>query len=214
VVEVDVKGFVDHLDHTWLLDMLRGRIDDRAFLNLIRTWRKAGILETDGQVIHPETGTPQGGTVSPVLAKVYVHYALDLWFDTVVKAHCRGEALLGRDADDWVCACRYQDDAEGFYRVLPKRLAKFNRQVAPEKTHLLRFSRFHPSFWRRLTFLGFEFTWTLERQGVPRGTRRTARKKLQAACRRITAWIKQPRHLPGREVFQRRNARLRGHSND
>ena len=73
VVEVDVKGFFNHLDHTWLVDMLRVRIDDRAFLNLIRKWRKAGILETDGQVIHPETGTPQGGTVSPVLANVYLH---------------------------------------------------------------------------------------------------------------------------------------------
>jgi RNA-directed DNA polymerase len=100
VVEVDVKGFFDHLDHTWLLDMLRVRIDDRAFLNLIGKWLKAGVLETDGQVVHPETGTPQGGTVSPVLANAYLHDALDLWFTKVVKAHCRGEALLCRYADD------------------------------------------------------------------------------------------------------------------
>jgi len=213
VVEVDIKGCFDHLDHAWLLDMLRVRIDDRAFLKLIRKWLKAGILETDGQVLHPETGTPQGGTVSPILANVYLHYALDLWFDKVVKTHCRGEALLCRYADDWVCALRYQDDAERFYRVLPKRLEKFNLQVAPEKTHLLRFSRFHPSRRRRFTFLGFEFTWTPDRQGVPRVTRRTARQKLHAACQRITAWIKQHRHLPGREFFPRLNARLRGHYN-
>ena len=193
--------------------MLRLRIDDRAFLRLIRKWLKVGVLETDGQVIHPETGTPQGGVVSPVLAHVYLHYALDLWFAKVVKPHCRGEALLCRYADDWVCAFRYQDDAERFYRVLPKRLEKFNLQVAPEKTHLLRFSRFHPSRRRGFTFLGFEFTWTPDRQGVPRVTRRTARKKLQAACQRITEWIKQHRHLPGREFFQRLNARLRGHYN-
>ena len=99
VVEVDVKGFFDHLDHPWLLDMLRGRIDDRAFLKLIQKWLKAGGLETEGHVVHPETGTPQGGTVSPVLANAYVHYALDLWFTKVVKAHCRGEALLCRYAD-------------------------------------------------------------------------------------------------------------------
>ena len=114
VGEVDVKGFFDHLDHTWLLDMLRVRIDDRAFLRLIRTWLKAGVLETDGHVVHPETGTPQGGTVSPVLANGYVHYTLDLWFAKVVKAHCRGKALMCRYADDWVCAFRYQDDAERF----------------------------------------------------------------------------------------------------
>lgn len=213
VVEVDVKGFFDHLDHTWLLDMLRVRIDDRAFLRLIQKWLKAGVLEPDGQVVHPETGTPQGGTVSPVLANAYLHYVLDLWFTKVVKAHCRGEALLCRYADDWVCAFRYQDDAERFYRGLPKRLEKFNLQVAPEKTRLLRFSRFHPSMKRRFTFLGFEFFWMPDRQGVPRVKRRTARKKLQAACQRITEWIKQHRHLPGREFFQRLNARLRGHYN-
>jgi group II intron reverse transcriptase/maturase len=207
VVEVDVKGFFDHLDHTWLLDMLRVRIDDRAFLGLIRKWLKAGVLETDGHVVHPETGTPQGGTVSPVLANAYLHYAMDLWFAKVVKAHCRGEALLCRDADDWVCAFRYQDDAERFYRVLPKRLEKFNLQIAPEKTRLLRFSRFHPGMRRRFTFLGFEFYWMPDRQGVPRVTRRTARKKLQAACQRIKEWIKQHRHLPGQAFFQRLNAR-------
>jgi retron-type reverse transcriptase len=99
-VEADVQGVFDQLDHTRLLTMLRERIDDRAFLRLIRKWLKAGILETDGHVVHPETGSPQGGCLSPVLANVYLHYALDGWFDTVVKAHCRGEALLCRYADD------------------------------------------------------------------------------------------------------------------
>ena len=144
----------------------------------------------------------------------YLHYALALWFDKVVKIHCRGEALLCRYADDWVCAFRYQDDAERFYRVLPRRLAKFNLQVAPEKTHLRRFSRFHPGMQRRFTFLGFECFWMPDRQSVPRVKRRTARKKLHAACRRLSEWIKQHRHLPGREFFQRLNARLRGHYND
>jgi group II intron reverse transcriptase/maturase len=214
LVEADIKGFFEHLDHTWLLDMLRVRIDDRAFLHLIRKWLKAGILDTDGQVVHPETGTPQGGTVSPVLATVYLHYALDIWFEKVVKPRCRGEALVCRYADDWVCAFRYQEDAERFFRELPKRLAQFNLQVAPEKTHLYRFSRFHPSPKRRCTFLGCEWFWTPDRHGVPRVRRRTARTKLQAACHRLTEGIKPHRHLPGREFFQRLKARLRGHDND
>lgn len=179
-------------------------------LRLIRKWLQAGILEPDGQVIHPEAGSPQGGCISPVLAHGYLPYALDLWFGKVVKASCRGEALLCRYADDWVCAFRYQDDAEQFSRVLPQRLAQFHLQVAPEKTALRRFSRFHPGRQRRFSFLGFEFAWMPDRQGVPRGRRRTARKKLQAAWRRLTEWIKQQRHLPGRTFFQRRKARLRG----
>jgi RNA-directed DNA polymerase len=211
VVEADVQGFFDHVDHTGLVDMRRERSDDRAFLNLIRKWRKAGILDREGQVIHPETGTPQGGTVSPVLANVYLHYALDLWFAQVVTTHCRGEALLWRYAEDWVCAFRYEKDAERFYRVLPTRLAKFNLQVAPEKTRWWRCSRFHPGRQRRFSFLGFEFSWMAARQGVPRVVRRTARTKLHSACRRIAVWITQHRHLPGHEFFHQLNARLRGH---
>jgi len=211
VVEADIKGFFDHMDHAWLLAMLKECIDDRALLGLIRKWLKAGVLERDGEVIHPQTGTPQGGIVSPVLANVYLHYALDLWFERKVKVHCRGEALLCRYADDWICAFRYRDDAQRFYRVLPKRLAKFGLEVAPEKTRRLRFSRFHPGMKRRFAFLGFEFYWLEDRQGVPRVKRRTARKKLQAACRRIKEWIRNSRHLPGRVFFRGLTRRLRGH---
>jgi group II intron reverse transcriptase/maturase len=213
VVEADICGFYDHMDHEWLLKMLSLRIDDRAFLGLIRKWLKVGILVSDGAVLHPEMGTPQGGNISPVLANVYLHYALDLWFEKVVKPHCSGQALICRYADDWVCAFRYQDDAEAFYRVLPKRLRKFNLEVAPEKTRLLRFSRFHPSMKRRFTFLGFDFYWKKDRSGEPRVMRRTAPKRLQGACRRIKEWIALNRHLPGGEFFKRLNARLRGHYN-
>jgi group II intron reverse transcriptase/maturase len=213
LVEADVKGFFDHLDHDKLLAMLSLRIDDRAFLGLIRKWLKAGILEPDGHIVHPDTGTPQGGIVSPVLANAYLHYVLDLWFEKVVKPRCAGEALLCRYADDWVCAFRYREDAERFYRVLPKRLEKFNLELAPEKTRLLRFSRFHPSMTRRFTFLGFELFWHEDRKGTPRVMRRTGRKKLQAACRRVKEWIKLHRHLPVRAFFHALNVRLRGHYN-
>jgi hypothetical protein len=214
VVEADVKGFFDPLDPTRLLTMLRERIADRAFLRLIRKGLKAGMLETDGLVVPPETGSPQGGCLSPVLANVYVHDALDRWLDTVVKPHGRGAARWCRDADDGVCAFRSQDDAERFYRALPQRVAPFNLQVAPDKTPLRRFSRVHPSLRRRFTCLGFARYWMPDRPGVPRVKRRTARQKLQAACRRITAWIKQPRHLPGRAFYRQLNSRLRGHDND
>ena len=104
IVEADIQSYFDNLNHDWLLEMLSLRIDDRAFLNLIRKWLKAGILDTDGQILHPVTGSPQGGIVSPILANVYLHYALDLWFERTVKARCRGQAILIRYADDYVCA--------------------------------------------------------------------------------------------------------------
>jgi len=102
VGEADIQGFFDGLDHDWLLEMLRERIDDEPFLGLIATWLKAGILERDGTLLSPETGTPQGGTVSPVLANIYLHYVLDLGFERVVKPRCRGPAYMIRFADDCV----------------------------------------------------------------------------------------------------------------
>jgi RNA-directed DNA polymerase len=214
VVEAAIKGFFDHMDHDWLRKMLAVRIDDRAFLGLLRKWLKAGILETEGRVIHPDTGVPQGGVVSPGLANVYVHDALDLWFEKVVKPHWRGEALLSRDADDLVCACRFRSAAAWFYQALPQRLGQFTLAVAAEKTRILRFSRFHPGMTRRFTCLGVEFYGKEDRQGVPRVTRRTARKKWQRACQRIKAGIQANRHVPGKAFFDGLNARLRGHYRD
>jgi RNA-directed DNA polymerase len=213
IVEADIKGFFDNLDHNWLLRMLKERIDDRAFLNLIRKWLKAGILDTDGKIIDPETGTPQGGVVSPVLANVYLHYGLDLWFEKRVKAHCKGEAFILRYADDFICAFRYCDEAERFYRALPKRLGKFNLSLARDKTAISRFSRFHPGIQKRIVFLGFETYWHKDSNGVVKVKLRTARKKLQSACRRIKEWIKESRHLKGAAFIQALNRRLRGHYN-
>ena len=213
LVEADIRGFFEHMDHDWLLRMLSLRVDDKAFLGLLRKWLKAGVLDTDGQVLHPGAGTPQGGIISPVLANVYLHHALDLWFARVVKPRCRGEALLCRYADDFVCAFRYRDDAMRLFEALPHRLAKFGLEVAPEKTQVVRFSRFHPSMRRRITFLGFELFWFEDRGGVPRVKRRTARRKLQGAVQRLKDWIKSHRHLPARAFMKGLNRRLVGHYN-
>jgi len=213
IVEADIKGFFDNIDHEWLLRMLRERIDDAAFLDLIRKWLKAGILDTDGKIIDPESGTPQGGVVSPVLANIYLHFGLDLWFQKRVKAHCKGDAFILRYADDFICAFRYRDEAERFYLELPNRLSKFGLSVAPEKTKMIRFSRFHPGMKRRLVFLGFETYWMKDSKGVARVEQRTARKKLQGACRRIKEWIKGNRHLKGKAFIEALNRRLRGHYN-
>jgi group II intron reverse transcriptase/maturase len=125
VVEADIQGFFDNLRWDWLERMLKQRIADGALLNLIRKWLRAGILEEDGKVIHPQTGTPQGGVISPVLANIYLHYVLDLWFERGVKPRQRGRSRMIRYADDFVVCFEYRHEAEAFERALATRLAKF-----------------------------------------------------------------------------------------
>jgi retron-type reverse transcriptase len=192
---------------------LEERIDDRPFLRLIKKWLKAGVLDTDGKVIHPATGTPQGGIVSPILANVYLHYALDLWFHKVVRKYCRGEACLIRYADDFVCAFQYQEDAERFYRAMGKRMGKFGLELSAEKTRVMRFSRDHQPGKASFDFLGFEFRWGKDRGGRPHLKRRTSRKKLRRSLRNFTDWCKANRHLRLDVLFRKLNAKLRGYYN-
>ncbi|MCG5529075.1 MULTISPECIES: reverse transcriptase domain-containing protein [Halorhodospira] len=215
VVEADnIKGYCDAIDDGWLLEMLSLRMDDGAFLGLIRQWLQAG-----GNTGHgwggpaPGDRQPPGwGGLAGAGERVSAH-ALDLWFERVVKPRCRGQALLVRYADDDVCAFQFQEDAQRFYRVVARRLGRFGPQVAPEKTRLMRFSRFHPGLRRRFAFLGFELYWNRDRRGELRVMKRTARKKLQAAKRRLKGWIRAARHLPGRVFIRELNRRLVGHYN-
>ena len=213
VVEADIQGFFGNIDHDWLLRMLARRIDDKPFLGLIDTWLKAGILERDGTVIHPHTGTPQGGVISPVLANIYLHYALDLWFERKIKSRCQGQAHVIRFADDFVCTFQYRNEAEAFYRELPKRLNKFSLAVAPEKTCIHRFSRFHPGRKRRFTFLGFEFYWEADSKGDPRVWRRTAKKKLRGSLKACKEWLKANRHQRLPALLKTLIRKVRGHYN-
>jgi RNA-directed DNA polymerase len=181
VVEADIKGFFDNIRWDWMDRMLEQRIADGAFLNLICKWLRAGIMEEDGRVIHPQTGTPQGGVVSPVLANIYLHYALDLWFERVVRPRQRGHSRMIRYADDFVACFEYRHEAEAFERELKTRLAKFGLELAAEKTKTLRFGHNGGPHNGRFDFLGFEFYWDTDRQGKPRVKRRTATKKHLAA---------------------------------
>ena len=141
------------------------RIADQSLLRLIKKWLKAGVLDTDGKVIHPTSGTPQGGIISPLLANVYLHYVLDVWFQEVVKTHTKGEACLIRYADDFVCAFEYEQDAQSFFKALEFRLDKFGLQLAVDKTRVIHFSRINKPGWSRFDFLGFEFRWDTDRAG-------------------------------------------------
>ena len=217
LVEADIKGFFNNIDHDLLIEMLEKRIDDKAFLNLIRKWLKAGILDK-GQVICPITGTPQGGVVSPILANIYLHTVLDVWFYETVQSHCRGQVYLCRYADDFVCAFEYEKDAQRFYEALEKRLNKFNLEVAENKTHLLVFSRYKIRNGSSFNFLGFEFRWGLSRRinkrlRIPIVKRRTSREKLYASLANFKVWLKKSSRLPKNILFAMLNRKLRGYYN-
>jgi RNA-directed DNA polymerase len=213
VVEADIRGYFDSIDHEWLLKMLEQRIDDRAFIGLIRKWLEAGILETDGKVVHPVTGTPQGGVVSPVLANIYLHYVLDLWFEKVVKPRFEGMAYQCRYADDFVCAFQYKREAEGFYRVLKARLRKFGLELSEEKTNIIPFGRYRKEEKAWFEFLGFEFRWGISRNGKDIVKRRTSREKLRKSLKSFNIWCQRVRGLRLRRIIELLNVKLRGYNN-
>ena len=213
VVEADIKGFFDDLDHDWLLKMLAERVDDKALLWLIGKWLKAGVLDTDGKTLHPETGTPQGGIISPILANVYLHFALDLWFQKVVIPYCKGKAFLMRFADDFVCVFEKEEDAKRFFDVLGKRLGKFGLELSAEKTQIIPFSSEITPGKTAFNFLGFEFRWGKDRKGKPHVKRRTARKSLRNSRKRFTQWCRNYRHRRLPDLFKAINAKLRGYYN-
>lgn len=213
VVDADIKGFFDNINHDWLIRMLEQRIDDRAFIMLIVKWLKAGILNTDGLVEHFGTGTPQGGIVSPILANIYLHFVLDMWFEKVVKPRCEGEAYLCRYADDFIVTFRYGRDVDRFYKALGKRLEKFGLTLSYEKTKIIKFSRFRKESGSCFEFLGFEFRWGTDHKGRDTIKRRTSPKKFRASVRNFKEWCKASRNFRLKKLFSLLNAKLRGYYN-
>ena len=206
----DIQGFFDNIQPAWLIRMWEERLEDGAWLRLIRKWRKAGVLDTDGQVIHPVPGTPQGGVISPLLAHVYLHEALDLGWQQVVKPCGRGEACLIRDADDVVAAVQHQDEADRFSQALGPRLGKFGLEVAPDKTRGIPLSHRHARGITSFDLLGFEFRWGTDRGGKPHLKRRPARQKRRNSLKRFTAGCRETCRSRMRDVFRDLNAKRRG----
>ena len=141
VFEADIRGFFDAIDHGWMVKFLEHRISDTRILRLVRKWLAAGVLENGKWSGTPE-GTPQGATISPLLANVYLHYSLDLWVEQWRKRHAKGDAVVVRYADDFVLGFEHEADARRFYRELDARLRQFRLELHPEKTRLFRFGRF------------------------------------------------------------------------
>ena len=214
VVEADITQGFDTIAHAWRGRMFAERIDEGARRRLIRKWRKAGVRDPDGQGLHPGTGTPPGGTVSPVLAKVCRHDVLDLWCEKGVKRPGRGAAWLIRYADDFVCAFEDQAEAARFSNVRGRRLEQCGLELSGAKTRIIPCSRYRQAGKMRFELLGFALRWGKDRQGKDHRKRRTARTKLRSALKRFTAWGKEHRHRRLPVLVPRRNAQLRGASND
>lgn len=210
VYDADIKGFFENICWDWLERMLEQRISDGAIVNLIRKWLRAGILEEDGRVVHPQTGTPQGGVISPVLANIYLHFVLDLWFERKVRPRQQGQCRLIRYADDLVVCFERRHEAEAFERALKTRLGSFGLELAVEKTKTLRFGRNGGAHNGRFDFLGFEFYWEPDRKGLPRVKRRTATKKWRAGMQRMREWIKEHRHRPVSQQMKTLRSKLQG----
>lgn len=221
VVDADIKGFFDNVNHKYLMKFISVNIVDPNIKRLIVRFLKAGIIE-EGEHTVTEQGTPQGSIISPLLANIYLHFVLDLWFMGIIRKHYRfnGEAEIVRYADDYVCCFQYKREAEIFFHVLKKRLAKFGLELAEEKSKILRFGRFAAVNRKRLgkgkpetfDFLGFTHYCSKSRNGRFRVKRRTMKKKFNTKIVEFTRWIKLKRNmLTTNEIVDKVKSKLRGH---
>jgi group II intron reverse transcriptase/maturase len=219
VLEADIEGFFDAVDHAQLREMFCQRVRDGVLVRWIGKWLKAGVLE-DGCVYHPKTGTPQGGVISPLLANIYLHEVLDVWFEQQVLPRLKGRAHLVRYADDFVMVFETKADAHRVFDVLPKRFGKYGLRLHPDKTRLVRFTKprggpkppgsapDHPGSFE---LLGFRHFWGRSRKGKWVVKRKTASSRFSRAVRRIASWCRANRHLPITDQHRALAAKLRGH---
>lgn len=220
VLDADISGFFDAVDHEWLMKFVEHRIADPRILVLIRKWLRAGVSE-DGQWSETRIGTPQGAVISPLLANIYLYYVLDLWVNKWRK-EARGDVIIVRYADDWITGFQYRNEAERFQQELRERLAKFGLKLHPEKTRLLEFGRFAikdrskrgESKPETFDFLGFTHicakTWKNNRFTI---RRKTIAKRLRAKLKEIRQEIKRRMHRPVPEQGRWLRSVVQGHLN-
>jgi len=218
ISDADIKGFFDNVCHERLDELLRIRISDPKLLALIGRFLKAGVM-IEGQRFNTEDGVPQGASLSPLLANVYLHYVLDQWFERDVKPRMKGEAYLIRYADDFIVGFELESDAVRYQTVLPKRLARFSLSVAEDKTKLIRFGRFARRECQRRSegapqtfdFLGFTHYCGTSRAGRFKLKRKTSTKKLRIKLLDLKRWFWKQLETPIGEMWHTLNAKLRGH---
>ena len=219
IVEADIKGFFNNVNHDWLMKFLEHRIKDKRFLRLIWRFLKAGVME-DGAVQSSEEGTPQGGLASPVLANIYLHYVLDLWVEISCRRKYQGKIFLIRYADDFVVCFERRDDAESFMIELPERLKKFGLETEPKKTKIVRFGRWAERENKAenkandtFSFLGFTHFIAKSRKGNFLVGRKTEKKRIRKKLRELGVKLKALRIMGAAAMFKLVQQHLQGHIN-
>ena len=203
VLDADVRGFFDTISHGWLVKFIEHRIADKRVLRLIQKWLNAGVVE-DGTWMKCEEGTPQGATVSPLLANIYLHYVLDLWVQQWRNRTTRGDVVITRYADDFIVGFQYRSDAERFLKELTQRLQQFSLELHPEKTRLIEFGRFAAKNRKQakleapetFDFLGFTHACGTTEKGKFQVERRTMRKRMTAKLHELKLELQRRRHQP------------------
>jgi len=220
VVDADIKGFFNNVDHQWMMKFLSHRINDPNLLRILRSFLKGGYME-EGKKYKTDSGTPQGGVISPILANIYLHYVLDLWFERKVRKECRGIAYIVRYADDFVCCFQYKDEAEKFYSELKDRLKEFSLEIAEDKTKIIPFGKFVKESSEKdgigkpstFDFLGFTHYCSKSHKGSFRVKRKTSRKKIKAKLSQSKDWLKSNRHENIHVIMNRFCRSLNGYYN-
>lgn len=218
ILDADIAKFFDTIEHDWLVKFIEHRVADARLLRLIKKWLHAGVLE-DGRLTQSEVGTVQGGSISPLLANIYLHYAFDLWVKQWRGRHARGDVIIVRYADDWVAGFQFRDDAERFARAVAERLGQFGLALHPQKTRLIEFGRFaRENRGRRgqgkpqtFDFLGFTHCCGKTRKGKFMVLRLTSAKRLGGKLQAVKAELRRRMHRPIAEQGQYLRAVVAGH---
>lgn len=215
IVDADVSGFFDSIDHSLLRKTIRKRVNDGGIIRLIGKWLNAGVLE-EGVISHSDEGTPQGGVISPMLANIFLHEILDDWYVKEVKPRLKGRSFLVRFADDFIIGCERENDARRIMAVLAKRFNRFRLTIHPKKSKLIKFSKPPGRKGDRggddtFDFLGFTHYWARSRKRNWIIKRKTVGKKLRRSMKAIWQWCRTNRHLPMKVQQRKLNQKLIGH---
>lgn len=218
IVDADIKGFFDHIDHDWMIKFIEYNIKDPNIIGLIKKYLKAGIIDK-GKYVATEEGSAQGNIISPVLANIYMHFVLVLWYKEVIEKRVEGNTFLVVYADDFIAGFQYQREAEEYYEALKERMSKFGLELESSKSKIIKFGKYTEQSRKQLgegkpetfDFLGFTFYCSRTRQGNPCIKVKTSKKKFKQKVKAMKVWLYENRDIRVRELMKKLRIKLLGH---